>query len=173
MQVALLSSVNDVNTSLKRLNSIARLSEDTAIKSMYELVFKDCLLERGIETGYESFRLNIDTRQDKWGVYLPDFITEKAVDGRWAVFEPHGLLRRPRKEEVADVQKFKAFLDRYGSVFHFIVASDVSESSILNRTGIAVVEFCNGYWRLPSPSMGYECIKRVVEHNLDKLFRQC
>lgn len=170
-----LGSVNDVEKNIKRLTSQARLSEGTEVKSDYERAFKECLIDRGVRTGYEPVMLTIDTKPDKWGLYLPDFITSITVADKQVVLEPHPMLWMCSTRTKMDVLKFKAFKQRYGDTFFFVVASDLSAPELQCKAGLCTSEFSDEYWMIPHLYYGPNSFKRLKESvstHLDELIRK-
>lgn len=172
MRTALLTSPHEVERNIKRLNSLARLSEKTVVKSIYEMVFKECLLEMGIGASYESFAVSVDAGRDRWQTYLPDFIIEKTLSGRNVVLEPHDVLRRTRAEVLLAIGKYTDFKQRYGSTLYFVLASDVDARLLERASGMPICRLSDEYWRLPTTRCGLGPIKRGVRSHLDSLMRR-
>ena len=169
-----LQSTVDINS----LRGEALLRTETAVKSAYEEIFKECLLDLGVKSYYEPFSLWVGPCHGGDLTYTPDFLTELSLNGRQVLLEPHPLRLSKHHRIHNDIMKFEKFKSKYGGRFYFILASDLCDDTIHERARTPLYKFSDEYWEVPHiwhDSTGWLCeqqVKETVHSHLEMLLRK-
>ncbi len=148
----------------------------TVVKSPYEQAFKECLLELGVKSYYEPFRLWVGSRQTI--TYTPDFVTELSIDGRRVIIEPHPMGGGAYYRMHRDLHKFRGFESKYRCAYYLVLASDFSEETLRRNTGMPLRAFTDEYWQIPhiipGDSNGHSpaTVKEIALGHMEVLLRK-
>jgi hypothetical protein len=154
------------------------LCAETVVKSLYEKVFKECLLERGVTAWYEPRNWVLGPFVGKTITYKPDFITDLTLNGRQVILETHPMAANTKDQLNNDLFKFSRFKAQFGNKFYLIMASDLSEVVINFRSRIPLSDSVHEYWEMPyirlsdTTGMSEAQAKEIVRSHIDGLLRR-
>ncbi len=155
---------------------VPQLTHEMPLKSRYENLFRDCLLDAGIPTRYESLRFYLKEYNNIGNeiTYTPDFISNLTVNGKIVLFEPHPMRFMGLGQIHRDVAKFHAFMELEEGNYHLIVASDINSMLLSTRINKDVSYFSSEYWEIPVIPMNAENpeTRAVIMNNLKELLRR-
>ncbi len=136
------------------------LKQETNVKTKYEELFKQALLDCNIPTLYELTIFPVE--ESKNGrAYLPDFITAMFIEGKIVVIEPHSHFLI----DLSYLDKLDKFRKKYD--FYLILASDKPAERIIKAN---ILNFVDDFWLVKEYSIQNEAsIKDDIVSKIDEL----
>ncbi|MGC9129313.1 MAG: hypothetical protein ACP5GB_00290 [Candidatus Micrarchaeia archaeon] len=140
-----------------------KLKSETSVKTKYEELFKQALIDANIPAFYEVASFPVEEVKNGRS-YLPDFITALFIKGKEVVIEPHAspLI------DIRYLEKIDGFRKNFN--FYLVLVSDTQMEELNSRIGVEILNFVDAFWFVEEENLSYrweEKEKEVVSKLLE------
>jgi hypothetical protein len=142
------------------VGNVLVVKQETNVKTKYEELFKQALLDCNIPTLYELTIFPVEDSKNG-RAYLPDFITAMFIEGRIVVIEPHAHFLI----DLQYLEKLDKFRKKYG--FYLILASDKPAEKL--NIKVSILNFVDDFWLIEKYKYDEASVKKDIVDKINGL----